>query len=107
MPHLVRLRPGVDRNQVLANLRDARNALYNIQGGDFHQQRLAYQRWAHNAARMINNQISAEDIDRLILTRRYWLLQTLPANGDDDARVLKSTSAVAALWTADSRTANF
>ncbi|WP_121397357.1 hypothetical protein [Micromonospora sp. M71_S20] len=26
---------------------------------------------------MLTNQISAEDIDRLILTRRYWLLQAM------------------------------
>ncbi len=40
---------------------------------------LAYLAWAVESARHLRGQISARDIDRLILTRRYWALQQVIA----------------------------
>ncbi|MEV7265594.1 PIN domain-containing protein [Micromonospora aurantiaca] len=45
---------------------------------------VTYQTWAHDAARKLTDQISSEDIERLVLTPRYWLLQT----ADTEARRL-------------------
>lgn len=42
----------------------------------------AYIRWANNAAQSLATQISATDVDRLVLGRRYWHLQSMPEQGE-------------------------
>jgi hypothetical protein len=36
-----------------------------------------YVGWANEAARMLRTQVKGADVERLVLTRRYWLLQSL------------------------------
>jgi hypothetical protein len=47
---------------------------------------LKYLSWAVEAATHLRAQISARDIDRLILTRRYWALQQVICTAPLDGR---------------------
>lgn len=69
--------PGVDRENLRTALRDVHMAVCNIRGGGGRSAgaRLrAYLDWANEATRRLRNQISAGDVDRLVLTKRYELL---------------------------------
>jgi hypothetical protein len=38
-----------------------------------------YIHWANSAARILGRLISSDDLDRLVLTKRYWLFQSMTA----------------------------
>ncbi len=69
-------RPGTNRK----NLRDSLNSTYselpNLQGGpqSAYSRLLSYLNWTSNAVRVLGNQISDADLNRLVLTKRYELL---------------------------------
>jgi hypothetical protein len=74
---VVRLRPGAHPNVVREQLQHVESAAINVRsaghtGADF---LTAYLQWASESVRLLRHQISAEDIERLVLTRRYWGLQ--------------------------------
>jgi hypothetical protein len=83
LPMLVTLLPGSERTHVLRTLDDLHVAVENVRGlssGQYPQQAIvAYFRWAHDAARALRKQVSAADIDRLVLTRRYDQLLSVDA----------------------------
>jgi hypothetical protein len=75
---LVTPRPGVDRKYLLDTLRSVQGNVASLRGagssGSAHKRLLAYLEWANLAVRMLGNQISSGDLDRLVLTRRHELL---------------------------------
>ena|SRR5437660_74059 len=70
--------PGVSRDNLLSSLRSIHTDVTNLRGGGgpqgAHKRLLAYLEWTSNAVRMLGNQISSADLERLVLTRRYELL---------------------------------
>jgi rRNA-processing protein FCF1 len=75
---LITPRPGVDRDYLLNSLRTVQSNVATLRGAggpsDAHKRLLAYLEWTSNAVRMLGNQISSSDLERLVLTRRYELL---------------------------------
>ena len=79
---LVSPRPGVNRENLLNDLRRVYNDVSNLRGGgagSAYQRLLDYLNWASDAVTSLGNQISSADLDRLVLTRRYG--QLLPGVG--------------------------
>ncbi len=74
---LVNPRPGVDRRHLRDALRRVHTEVSNVRDGNVDDRPSGYLRWAHNSVKMLAKQISAADLDRLVLTRRYWVLQSL------------------------------
>ena len=76
-PVLVTPRPGVDRENLRQTLRTLHIAALNLRGSSTAGKRYtAYLAWVANAVRQLRSQVSTADLDRLVLTRRYWLLQS-------------------------------
>ena len=74
---LVTPRPGVDRRQLRQTLRDLHAAVLNLRSSSTAEERYsAYLVWVANAVRVLRGQVSTADLDRLVLTRRCWLLQS-------------------------------
>lgn len=74
---LVTPRPGVNPGNLLSSLRSIRTAGFNLRGGGpqgAHKRLLAYLEWSSDAVRMLGNQITSADLERLVLTRRHKLL---------------------------------
>ena len=75
---LIRALPGTNRKNLRDTLRDLRIKVSNLRGGRAGRMTMdvlsAYLQWVNEAARMLHNQVSASDVDHLVLTRRYELL---------------------------------
>ena len=76
---LVTPRPGVNRENLLKSLQSVYTDVYNLRGGggaarNAYEGLLAYVEWTSAAVRMLGNQVSNSDLDRLVLTERYRLL---------------------------------
>src|ERR1700685_4552828 len=76
---LVTPRPGVSRANLLKALQSVYTDAYNLRGGggparNAYERLLAYVEWTNSAVRMLGNQVSTSDLDRLVLTERYRLL---------------------------------
>jgi hypothetical protein len=74
-------RPGVNRDNLLKALQSVQGELSNLHSGagnarNAQERALAYLKWTNSAVRMLGNQISPSDLDRLVLTDRYKLLLT-------------------------------
>jgi hypothetical protein len=79
---LVTPRPGVNRENLVKTLQSVYTDAYNLRGGggaarNAHERLLAYLEWTNTAVRMLSNQVSNRDLDRLVLTERYRLLAGL------------------------------
>jgi hypothetical protein len=64
-------RPGVSRDNLLQGLRDRHNELVSLSGGGPGQAQdriRSYLEWVTNAVRHLTYQVSAADIERLVLT---------------------------------------
>jgi rRNA-processing protein FCF1 len=71
-------RPTVTTESLLAALNESVASLSRQQDGHIPFDRLnSYLTWAHDEVRRFGLMVWSEDIDRLILTRRYWSLQGL------------------------------
>ena len=70
---------GADRSSVLQQLVEVETHLKNVRGRSTTAEDLfaEYLRWAANAVRMLRHQLREEDVQDLILTRRYWTLQAM------------------------------
>jgi hypothetical protein len=87
---LISPRPGVNRQNLLQALGQVHDAVNNLRGGGAGdaQRRLAgYLEWATATVRRLSNQISAADLDQLVLTRSYDRLLSIAGTmtGDDIA----------------------
>lgn len=69
--------PGVNLNVLLEQLRQLGFGVSNIKSGLHDGKYSAYIGWVSKAVRALRHQVRAADLDRLVLTRRYWLLQSL------------------------------
>jgi rRNA-processing protein FCF1 len=94
---LVTARPGINRDNLLKNLKSTCTEASNLRsggpGGAF-KRLLGYLEWASSTVSLLGNQISNADLERLVLTRRYELLLSGVGaiGGVDDvaARVINS-----------------
>lgn len=71
---LVTPRPGIGRENLLQALRQVSADITRIGAGapqSAHKRLLSYLEWTSNAVQMLGYQVSREDLDRLVLTRRY------------------------------------
>jgi hypothetical protein len=76
-PVVLTARPGVNREQLRQTLSDLQAAAGNLRSTHTAGERFsAYLAWVANAVRVLRGQVSAADLDRLVLTRRCWLLQS-------------------------------
>jgi hypothetical protein len=78
---LVTAMPGVDRGNLRKALSGVHTAVGNLSGGGMGTacDRLgAYLEWANDAVRTLGNQISAADMDRLVLTKGHEVLEAVP-----------------------------
>jgi hypothetical protein len=71
--------PGVNREDLLKTMREVHASAVNMRNGhgpvvDRYND---YLRWVADATGQLRGRISAPDIERLVLTRRYWHLQAL------------------------------
>jgi hypothetical protein len=81
---LVTAMPGVQREALVGDLRELHDLVRDARSGS--QPALyAYFDWVDNAVRVLQNQISAADLDRLVLTRRYELLLSSAGRSIEDA----------------------
>ena len=76
---LVNPLPGVQRATLLNTLREISAELTNVRGTSHTPADIfnAYIRWANNSVRRLRTMVSAHTLERLVLTRRYWLLQSM------------------------------
>jgi rRNA-processing protein FCF1 len=87
--------PGADRTQVLEAIREVATGAFNLRGSSGADPYQEYVRWANDSAQKLSNLISPADIERLVLTRRYWLLQSMEAAwGSASARILMNAELV-------------
>jgi hypothetical protein len=70
---------GLPINELIKTFRQLKVDLNNASGGNA-QALERYQRWANLAARTLSFYVAPEDVERLILTRRHWVLVELQAN---------------------------
>jgi len=76
---VVRSLPGVPGTALLDALRTAASTAWNLRGAHgtaidrFNQ----YQQWANQEVDRFGRLVPADELDRLVTTRRYWALQTL------------------------------
>lgn len=74
---LISPRPGVKREDLRSLLHLLSCEVSNIRGGrNATGRQTAYLGWANLAVGRLRSQVSAADLDSLVLTRRYWLLQS-------------------------------
>jgi hypothetical protein len=75
--------PGVHYDEVLKVLKEAHTSVINIRGKSHDIGKLVdnYLNWVDENVRMMRYRLSAADIDRLFLTRRYWAIQSSPGGG--------------------------
>lgn len=74
---LITPRPGADRRNIREALRNAHTSVGNLQGAGpetAFSRLMRYLNWATDTASVLRHQISDDDIDRLVFTRRYQLL---------------------------------
>ncbi|MFI5649882.1 PIN domain-containing protein [Streptomyces anulatus] len=76
--------PGADRDHLVNTLKTVRNNIDNMRGpfnGTPYSRLVQYLRWATDSARLLRNLVRAEDVTRLVLTRRYDALLSGAAGG--------------------------
>jgi hypothetical protein len=69
-------------SDVLNDLRKCSTDLSNLGNGDAAAVLDAYQRWSTGAAEFLGYKIASDDIERLILTRRHWMLLEMVVAGN-------------------------
>jgi PIN domain len=76
---LIRPLPGTDRDSLLENLRYVHSQVGNVRTGgttslDLYNNYIA---WVNESVRMLRHHVSPEDLERIVLTKRSWLLQSM------------------------------
>jgi PIN domain len=90
---IVTIAPGANRDNVLKALTYVHQEVFNTRSttGTVADRYNAYIRWVADAVRMLRRQIRPSDLDELVLTRRYWALQSQPTSPVDPVGVLVET----------------
>lgn len=74
----VQLNPGADRRQALANVADVAARLTRIHSThDSSARYREYCSWAAESVRVLRSALTQRELESLILTKRYWALQSL------------------------------
>jgi len=78
---LIRPMPGTDRDSLLKTLVHLHMEVGNVRSrGHTHLDLYNnYIAWVNESVRMLRHQVSPEDLERLVLTKRCWLLQSMAA----------------------------
>jgi PIN domain-containing protein len=84
---LVTPMPGVQREALLADLRGLHRLVRDARDRGQPAPLYAYFDWVTDAVRVLQHQISAADLDRLVLTRRYELLLAAAGTSLEDAEL--------------------
>jgi hypothetical protein len=71
------LLPGATASAVVEELGRLINGATDARGSDARDQYPKYVRWAADAARSLAARVSHEDVNRLVLTQRHWVIQGL------------------------------
>jgi hypothetical protein len=73
---IFRLRPGTSRETALRALEDVATKLGNVRGGGgtTGTRYQEYIRWANDSTRSLRWLVTPADLERLVLTKFYWLL---------------------------------
>ena len=82
----------MDRRHLLDTPRSVHTDVANLQSGTSHgayKRLLAYLEWTSNAAWSLANLISSDDLDELVLTKRYELLLSGVGNMTSDEVVVQ------------------
>lgn len=69
-------------SELLKTLSRLTNELVNVGSGSAPEALEQYQRWSTSAADTLGYQFANDDLERLILTRRHWLLQEMVVTGN-------------------------
>lgn len=79
---LIRPIPGADRDGLLESLRYVHMEVGNVRSRGHTPLDLynSYIAWVNESVRMLRHHVSPEDLERLVLTKRCWLLQSLAAS---------------------------
>lgn len=89
-PMLITPRFGSDRANLVQQLVEVETSLTNLRGRGLTAVDLfnEYLRWANEAVRMLRHQVQEPDLERLVLTRRYWTMQAMATGPVGMAREL-------------------
>lgn len=82
------LLPGASRDDVIKRLMERDGALSTVGQGDLSRVVVSYAEWASESVRQLRHAVAPESIDRLILTPRYWGLQSAPPSTSQPAIIL-------------------
>jgi hypothetical protein len=76
---LITPRPGSDRATLLRQVLEVETDLKNVRGRGSTAEDLfnEFLRWAADAVRLLRHQVREGDLDALVLTRRYWTIQSM------------------------------
>lgn len=74
--------PGCSMNEVIKSLRLITTDLRNIGSGPAAEVLEDYQQWSNAAAETLGYTFAGDDIERLILTKRHWVLLSLDPAGN-------------------------
>lgn len=87
---LITPRLGADRSTLMKTVAQIEMDLANVRSGGTSAGDLfdGYLRWAANAVRMLRHQAREADVEALVLTRRYWVIQALVGGPIGTARDL-------------------
>jgi PIN domain-containing protein len=79
--------PGATLDRIKGELRQVESDFVNLRGAGRQPQDLyfGYIGWVNEACQTLSRSVSTASLDRLVLTRRFWLLQSMSAQSHDHA----------------------
>lgn len=82
--------PGITRAELIKTLNHVHTELGNVRGKTTQASEypMFYLTWVSESVRMLRFQVSSTEIDRLLLTRRYWAIQS--AQGFESAKLAET-----------------
>jgi len=90
---LIRPIPGSDRANLLKNIEYVHMQVGNVRSAGHTHLDLynSYIAWVNESVRMLRHEVSPEDLERLVLTKRSWLLQSMVGSAVAPLAVLVET----------------
>jgi len=90
---LIRPIPGSDRDNLLKNIEYVHTQVGNVRSAGHTHLDLynSYIAWVNESVRMLRHEVSPEDLERLVLTKRSWLLQSMVGSAVAPLAVLVET----------------
>jgi PIN domain len=90
---LIRPIPGADRDTILRNLQHVHMQVGNIRIGGHTPLDLynSYISWVNESVRMLRHELSSEDLEQMVLTKRSWMLQSMAGSAVGPLAILVET----------------